>query len=110
MAEIYRATVIEDEEDVPILIQSGLLSKDNIDKSVDAFNVVPCFNSGFNISEKYLTEILPLFDFIKNSFIDINLNRSFIPIERTVDRVDDLKIKQVSIRGVSDVLRYDKIG
>lgn len=107
---IYRATVIEEEEDTPILIQAGLLSKDNIDFSVDNFNMIPCLNRGFNISEEYLIEIIPLLDFINNNFISINLNRSFTPIERTVDRVDDLQIKQASIRGISDVLRYDKIG
>lgn len=110
----YRVTVYEEIEEEPSLIKSWVLDSGGVDfanyTSLDGKQIMPCLNVGSLITKKYFDEIIPLLNLTTGDIFYLNNVSNFIPIERTQNRVDDLKIKRVSIRGVVEVLANNIIG
>ena len=113
---IYRAVeIIEDDEIEPLVHTRFLHVVDNegsLNTSTDGSQEMPCYNNGYisNLFADWFEDNIYLFEFLNSSFNDIVPTDNFVPIENTVNRAENLKIKQVSIRGVVDIIRYDRVG
>lgn len=112
---IYRAVEIIEEETEPLVYTRGLHVIDNegsLNTSIDGSQIMPCYSHGYisNLFMDSFEDNIYLFEFLNSPFNDIIPINNFVPIENTLPRTEDLKIKQVSIRGVVDIIRYDRVG